>query len=193
MKADVAEAALSAGAHIVNDISALTADRRMAQVAAGYNAGVVLMHMKGEPKTMQAQAIYEDLAVDVRTVLEARIAVALEAGIHPEAIAIDPGIGFGKTTEHNLQLLAQLDVLINLGYPLLVGVSRKRFLGELTGLAVEERSAPSLAAASYAAWRGAQILRSHDVKATCDALTIVDSIKEREADQRCGGAGQDAM
>ena len=163
-KAEVAEAALRAGASIVNDISALRFDPAMAPLVAKFGAGLVLMHMLGTPKTMQQAPYYEDVVTEVRDFLAERAQYAQSQGIPREAIAVDPGIGFGKTVEHNLELLRRLPELVELGFPVLVGPSRKSFIGAILGLGVEERLEGTLAACAVAVVRGADILRVHDVK-----------------------------
>jgi len=163
-KAEVAEAALRAGASIVNDISALRFDPAMAPLVAKFGAGLVLMHMLGTPKTMQQAPHYEDVVTEVRDFLAERAQYAQSQGIPREAIAVDPGIGFGKTVEHNLELLRRLPELVELGFPVLVGPSRKSFIGAILGLGVEERLEGTLAACAVAVVRGADILRVHDVK-----------------------------
>ncbi len=163
-KAEVAEAALRAGASIVNDISALRFDPAMAPLVAEFGAGLVLMHMLGTPKTMQQAPHYEDVVTEVRDFLAERAQYAQSQGIPREAIAVDPGIGFGKTVEHNLELLRRLPELVELGFPVLVGPSRKSFIGAILGLGVEERLEGTLAACAVAVVRGADILRVHDVK-----------------------------
>jgi dihydropteroate synthase len=174
--APVAAAAFAAGADILNDVSALTHDPDMAAAAVAARAGVVLMHMRGEPATMQDQPVYEDVLAQVAAYLEQRIRAARAAGVEAEALVVDPGIGFGKTVEHNLALLRGLPTLAGLGCPLLIGLSRKRFLGAITGRKTGERMAASLAAHTYAALQGASILRVHDVMQTCDAMAIVDKL-----------------
>ena len=163
-KAEVAEAALRAGASIVNDISALRFDPAMAPLVAKFGAGLVLMHMLGTPKTMQQAPHYEDVVTEVRDFLAERAQYAQSQGIPREAIAVDPGIGFGKTVEHNLELLRRLPELVELGFPVLVGPSRKSFIGAILGFGVEERLEGTLAACAVAVVRGADILRVHDVK-----------------------------
>ncbi|HBA85265.1 MAG TPA: dihydropteroate synthase [Verrucomicrobia bacterium] len=179
-KAHVARRALEAGAHIVNDISALTVDPLMAEAAAETGAGVILMHMKGTPRTMQAQPTYEDVAGEVHAYLQERLEILTKAGLSLECLAVDPGIGFGKTLEHNLTLLAHLPGLKSLGRPVLVGVSRKSFLGRMTGREPGDRLAASLGAAAYAVLRGADILRVHDVKESCDLARVVDILSSEE-------------
>lgn len=170
-KAEVARQALAAGADIVNDVSAL-GDPAMAAVAAAAGAGLVLMHMKGQPTTMQDAPSYDDCPTEVRDYLAAAAEKALAAGIAPASIALDPGIGFGKRLVDNLALLSRLDVVAALGYPLLVGLSRKSFVGALTGRPPEGRLAGSLGAACAAYARGGRIFRVHDVPETRDALAL---------------------
>lgn len=172
-KAVVARAAVTAGADIINDVSAL-ADSDMAALAAETGAGLVLMHMRETPETMQNDPRYDDVVSHVRGFLEERMTFAVERGVAPEQIALDPGIGFGKTDAHNLALLRGIPDLVALGRPVLIGASRKSFIGRLLGREPEERLAGSLAAASFAILRGAQLLRVHDVKESCDAAKLVD-------------------
>ena len=179
-KAEVARTALEAGAHIVNDISALRWDAEMPEVVRESGAGTVLMHMQGTPETMQQAPRYDDVVTEVRDFLQERITFCGRNGIAFENIAIDPGIGFGKELEHNLDLLRQLHLLAELGRPVIVGVSRKSLLGLLTGRPVDQRLAGSLAAASYAVMHGAHILRVHDVAETRDALRVIEALCEVE-------------
>ena len=172
-KAEVAEQALRAGAHIINDITALTGDPAMAGVARRHGAGVVLMHMQGTPRTMQEQPHYAEVVADVRAYLLDRVNALAAAGLDRARLALDPGICFGKTIEHNLDLLRGLPKLAGLGFPLVVGVSRKSFLGALTGRAVADRLAPSLAALAFAVQQGAHILRVHDVKESCEVVSLL--------------------
>lgn len=174
-KPEIAEKALEAGASIVNDVSAFRA-AGMAEVVAAVGAGAVLMHMLGEPKTMQAAPTYADVAQEVRDFLEARVREAIAVGVEPLAIAVDPGIGFGKTTEHNVQLLRQLDVIAGLGRPIVVGVSRKSFLERLGAGGPGERLPGGIAAAAYAVLRGADVVRTHDVLETARAMRVVDAL-----------------
>jgi dihydropteroate synthase len=185
-KSTVAEQALAAGARIVNDVSALTADARMAAVVREFRAGAVLMHMRGEPGTMQADPRYEDVVREVRDYLAARLAALAEQGIAPEALAIDPGFGFGKTAEHNLRLLAGLGRLRECRRPIVVGVSRKRFIGSLTGREVGERLAGSLGALAYAIMAGAAVLRVHDVRESRDVRVVMTALM-RERQTSCNG------
>jgi dihydropteroate synthase len=176
-KANVARAALAAGADIVNDISALRFDPHMRAAIASEQVPVVLMHMQGTPRTMQADPHYDDVTREVRDFLAAQLYEAMDAGIAPEGIILDPGIGFGKTIEHNLQLLRGLSVLAALGQPLLVGASRKAFIGRILALESHERLEGSLAAAVAAVLGGANIVRVHDVAETCNAVRVADAIR----------------
>ena len=172
-KAGVVEAALGAGARLVNDVSAMTHDPRMAEVVAASDASIVLMHHQGDPQTMQDDPRYDDVLVEVFLWLEERIAAAEATGVARERILVDPGIGFGKTVEHNLALIGHLSILHGLGCPILLGASRKSFIGRLSGGAPADRRMPgSVAAALMGAAQGAQILRVHDVAATRQALAV---------------------
>jgi len=144
-KAEVARQALEAGAHIINDITALQGDAAMPDVARSYQAGIILMHMRGTPTTMQTQPQYDDVTAEVSAFLEARLQACVDVGIAASQVVLDPGIGFGKTTAHNLQLLAHLEELKRLGRPVCLGVSRKGFLGQVLGRPLEQRLAGSLA------------------------------------------------
>lgn len=175
-KAVVAEAALAAGADIINDVTAGRGDADLFALAARSGAGLVVMHMQGRPRTMQQQPHYGDVIREVSDFLRGRMQAAVDAGVHPGQLVLDPGIGFGKTLAHNLQLLAELDRFHDLGRPLLLGVSRKRWLGELTGREVKDRLAASLAGAAACHRGGAKILRVHDVIETCDMLHILDRV-----------------
>ncbi len=175
--ASVAEASVASGASIINDVSGFR-DSAMVRVAAGCDAGLVVMHMAGEPKTMQAAPRYQDVVAEVGGYLIAQAAVLEAAGVARERIALDPGIGFGKTLEHNIALLRGLPQLAALGYPVLIGVSRKRFIGQLTGVDnPAARLAGSIAAACYAAEHGASILRVHDVAETVQALGVTAALR----------------
>jgi dihydropteroate synthase len=178
-KSAVAEAALDAGAAIVNDVTALRAEPELAGLCADRRCEVVLMHMLGEPRTMQDDPRYDDVVDDVKSFLVARIAAAIDAGIDERRIWLDPGIGFGKTVEHNLELLRRLGELRDLGRPLVMGASRKRFIGSLTGREVGDRLGGSIAAAVLGAAGGADVLRVHDVAATREALLVADAVLER--------------
>ena len=176
-KARVARAALAAGADIVNDISALRFDPEMAALLATEKVPVVLMHMQGTPQTMQAEPRYNNVLREVQDFLEARAIFALEAGLERDHIILDPGIGFGKTLDHNLTLLRGLPALASLGHPLLVGASRKAFIGKILGVEPEDRLEGSLAAAVAAVFGGAHIIRVHDVKETWRAVRVADAIR----------------
>ena len=176
-KPAVMRAAVAAGASMVNDIAALQAPGAIEACASG-TVGVCLMHMRGEPATMQHAPAYDNVVREVRDFLVARAAACEAAGIASERIAIDPGFGFGKTLAHNLALLRAIGDLVATGYPVLVGLSRKKSLGEITGRASGERLAASLAAALAAVARGASIVRVHDVRETVDALKVWSAIGE---------------
>jgi dihydropteroate synthase len=173
-KAEVASAALERGAIFVNDVTALRGDPELASVVAGSDAYLCLMHMRGEPRTMQAEPRYDDVTDEVASFLEERLGFAVAQGIPEERICLDPGIGFGKTVTHNLELVRRLDVLLALGRPVLVGFSRKSSLRTLTGS--DDLLGASVAAAVAAFERGATILRVHDVKPHVDALTVAGAL-----------------
>jgi len=174
--AEVAERALAAGARVVNDVTGL-GEPAMAQVVAKHRAGLVLMHMRGTPATMQADPHYHDVALEVTEWLASRLSAARAAGIADECVALDPGIGFGKTIEHNLELIARLGELAALDRPVLVGLSRKSFLGRLLDLVIDERLESGLAAAAIAVFEGASIVRTHDVRPTVRAVRIAASLR----------------
>jgi len=171
-KAEVMRAVLGRGADIVNDINALQTAGTLDAVAAHPNCGVCLMHMRGEPATMQERPLYGDVVTEVREFLDGRLQALQARGIAPERVVVDPGIGFGKSVEHNLELLRRQRDLLALGRPLLVGWSRKSTLGAITGRDVSQRLPASLAAALAAVHGGARVLRVHDVAATVDALKV---------------------
>ncbi|MCB1099159.1 MAG: dihydropteroate synthase [Verrucomicrobiae bacterium] len=176
-KAAVAEAALAAGADIINDVAGLRSDANMLDVAAATNAGLVIMHMKGEPRTMQAAPHYDDVCAEISAFFREREATALAAGIPRECILFDPGIGFGKTVSHNLQLLNQLDQLSPGGRPLLLGVSRKSFIARvLESEEIADRYWPTVALTSFARERGARVFRVHDVEPNYQALRMTEAI-----------------
>ena len=177
--AEVAELALAAGARIVNDVSAL-ADPAMAGTVARAGAGLILMHMRGTPETMQRDTAYGDVTTEVATFLRERVDAAGVAGVARECIALDPGIGFAKSAQGSLELLARIPELAAIGRPVLVGASRKSFLARLTGDEgpPEERVPASLAAAALATWQGAHILRVHDVGATVRAVKIASAARK---------------
>jgi dihydropteroate synthase len=177
-KPAVMRAAIAAGASMINDINALRAAGAVEAVAgSGVQVAVCLMHMQGDPETMQQAAVYSDVVAEVTRFLTARAAACVAAGIARERIVVDPGFGFGKTVEHNLTLLRRLEAIVALGYPVLVGLSRKSTIGALTGRDVGERMAGSVAAALAAVARGATIVRTHDVRETVDALKVWNAIK----------------
>ena len=177
-RARTAEAALDAGASIVNDVTALRGDPRMAALVADAGCPVVLMHMLGEPKTMQREPHYEDVTPEVRGFLEERVWYANAAGVGAENIILDPGIGFGKTLEHNLTLLSRLDEIVALGPPVLIGASRKRFIGTLTGAdEARDRVFGTLATTVLGYERGATLFRVHDVGANREALTVAEAVR----------------
>jgi len=180
-KAEVARRALAAGARLFNDVSALTYDTGSVTVAKEYtNAGgaICLMHALGDPKTMQKNPRYDDVLREVYGYLEGRVKVVAEAGIPPEQVIVDPGIGFGKTLEHNLELMRGLGTFHDIGCPLLLGASRKKFIGTLTGEGVAaDRIHGSVAAAQIAANLGVQIIRVHDVKATAQAIAVWSAVQ----------------
>src|SRR6185436_2070805 len=169
-KAAVAEAALTAGVEIVNDVTALRGEPEMAALCAERDATVVLMHMPGNPRTMQDDPHYEDVVDEVKAFLSERVEAAVAAGIDEERIWVDPGIGFGKTLGHNLELLRRLGELRELGRPLVIGTSRKSFIGKIDGSPIEQRIGGSIATAVLVAADGADVLRVHDVAETAQAL-----------------------
>ncbi len=177
-KAEVARRALQLGAVLVNDVTALRADPDLAGVVADANAYLCLMHMLGEPRTMQDAPRYDDVVAEVASFLEERLAAAVTAGIQEERVCLDPGIGFGKTVEHNLELLARMDELVAIGRPVLVGASRKRFLGRILGdrKAVTGPIAAGVAINVLAYERGASLFRVHDVRENVEALAAARSV-----------------
>lgn len=177
LKPEIMRAAIRTGVDMINDVNALRTEGAL-QAVADSSAAVCLMHMQGEPRTMQHSPLYQDVVAEVKTFLAERIAAAEQAGIRRERMVIDPGFGFGKTLEHNLDMLRQLESFASLGVPLLAGLSRKSMLGLLTGLPVEKRMVPSVAAAVISAMKGAKILRVHDVKETRQALQIVSAMNK---------------
>jgi dihydropteroate synthase len=171
-KATVAAAALDSGADLVNDVTALRGDSSMAELVAERRVACCLMHMLGSPRTMQDDPHYDDVVDDVTQFLEERMRFAVSAGVAEERIMLDPGIGFGKTTQHNLELLRRLDQIVALGRPVVIGTSRKSFLGRLTGRGVEGRLPGTIATNVLAFERGARIFRVHDVAPVHDALVV---------------------
>jgi dihydropteroate synthase len=174
-KASVASAALAAGASFVNDVTALRGDPEMAGVVADAGADVCLVHMQGEPRSMQDDPRYEDVVSEVRAFLEERLQAAVSEGISEERVWLDPGVGFGKTVDHNVELIRRLDEIVAVGRPVVFGASRKRFLGSLTGREERERLAGTVAVNVLAFQRGAAMFRVHDVAATRDALSVVSA------------------
>ena len=178
-RAATAEAALKAGAYILNDVTALRDDTRMAEVAADAGCPLVLMHMLGEPKTMQQDPRYDgDVVTEVKDFLHERAEYAVARGVAPENIILDPGIGFGKTLEHNLALLNRLDEIVALGFPVLLGASRKGFLGRVSGVEEAKRRVSATVATSVMSYeRGATFFRVHDVRANREALAVAEAIR----------------
>jgi dihydropteroate synthase len=181
-KAEVARAALDAGAQIINDVTALRGDKRMASLAAASGAGLILMHMQGEPRTMQLNPTYGDVVAEVKDFLAGQAQLAKEAGVAAERIVVDPGIGFGKTLEHNLALIRGLPALAELGYPVMLGASRKKFIGLLTGREEpRERLWGSVGVHVLGAALGADLVRVHDVAPLREALDVCDAVMAWEA------------
>jgi len=171
-KVEVAQAALDAGASYVNDVTAFRAEAGMAALVAERGADCCLMHMKGQPRTMQDDPRYDDVVSEVKAFLAERLAFAVAEGVPEERIHLDPGIGFGKTVEHNLELIRRLEEIAELGRPVVIGVSRKAFLGRITGREVGERAVATAAGSALAWERGATIFRVHDVAPVRDALAV---------------------
>ncbi len=171
-KLAVAEAALDAGATLVNDVSAFRTDPEMAGLVASRGVRCCLMHMRGDPRTMQRDPRYDDVVDDVRAFLEERLDAAVREGVREELIMLDPGIGFGKTVAHNLELIRRLDELCTLGRPIVIGTSRKSFLAKLTGFPGGDRLGPTIATNVLALERGASVFRVHDVGPVRDALVV---------------------
>ena len=184
-KAVVARAALDAGAGLVNDVTALRADPDMAALVAERGCPVCLMHMLGEPRTMQVEPVYGDVVAEVCEFLEARLAAVVAAGVREEQVLLDPGIGFGKTLRHNLLLVRDLDRIVSLGRPVVLGTSRKRFIGALLDAGPEQRAIGTAATTVLGLVKGAAIVRVHDVRPNVEALRIAQAVLdagEREAD-----------
>jgi dihydropteroate synthase len=175
-KASIAEQALDVGAVMINDISALRFDAHMGAVVAKSGAGVILMHMQGHPQTMRHAAQYVDVVAEVRQFLKARVEAAKAMGIPPERILLDPGIGFGKNCRHNLTLLNRLDTLCTLGRPLVVGVSRKAFIGKMLNRPIDERLMGTAGAVAVAIMKGARMVRVHDVAPIRDVVRMIEAI-----------------
>jgi dihydropteroate synthase len=184
----VATRALQAGATFVNDVTALRGDPEMASVVAAGGVDCCLMHMLGDPRTMQEDPRYDDVVDEVKAFLEERLQFAVGQGIAEERIVLDPGIGFGKTVAHNLELLRRIDELVSLGRPVLVGSSRKSFIGRLTGRAVDERVAGTIATNVLAYAGGARLFRVHDVAPVRDALTVAAATVRRRWTARASPA-----
>jgi len=180
-KPAVMQAAVQAGAGLINDVNGLQAPGALA-TAAALGVPVCLMHMQGTPQTMQEQPEYRDVVAEVAGYLVARAEACQAAGIARDRILLDPGFGFGKTTEHNLQLLRGLDVLVDAGYPVLVGLSRKSLIGNVLGLPVDKRLYPGLALAVLAVWQGAVIVRTHDIAATREAIEMCQAVRDAGPD-----------
>jgi dihydropteroate synthase len=181
-KAAVAEAALNAGAHIINDIFGFHQSPELAHIAAKHQAGAILMHIKGTPRTMQKNPRYDDLMEDILDWLGKSIQIAEKAGLPKNHLVVDPGIGFGKTLEHNLEILRRLGELSGLKVPILIGASRKSFIGKIDDSHVTNRLGGSLAAAVTSVLNGASIVRVHDVKETVQAIRLVDAITRDKHD-----------
>jgi dihydropteroate synthase len=194
-KAEVARRALELGAVMVNDVTAFRSDPQLAGVAAEHGAYVCLMHMRGEPRTMQSDPRYDDVVRDVAAFLEERLTFAVAEGVPEDRICLDPGIGFGKTVEHNVELMRRLDVLLSLGRPLVIGFSRKSSLGKLAGdpSATTGSLSASIAAAVAAYERGATILRVHDVREHVEALAVAAAFGGRRLDGAQQGAQVPAL
>lgn len=180
-KFEVARQCLDSGAHIINDITALRRSPEIAGLVASAGAGLLLMHMQGEPETMQQNPTYTDVIVDIRNFLRQQMQVAISQGVPEQNIAVDPGIGFGKTLDHNLEILANVEYLRLLQRPICIGASRKGFLGKLTGDApVIEREEATIAAHCAAVLQGASIIRVHDVKKARRSLAVIDAIRAKQ-------------
>lgn len=182
-KHDVADQALKAGASVVNDVTGLR-DSRMIDVVVEHEASVIIMHMKGEPRTMQVRPRYKDVVREVARFLQDRVEAAEAAGVRPNRIMVDPGIGFGKTLDHNLEIIARLRELTVVGKPIAIGVSRKSFIGKLTGLPPERRLEGSIAAAVLSCINGAAVVRVHDVPETISALKVAAPVIKRVCETR---------
>ncbi|MBN1406020.1 MAG: dihydropteroate synthase [Candidatus Omnitrophica bacterium] len=175
-KSEVAREALRCGASIINDITGLTFDAQMKNVIAAYKAAVILMHIKGSPRTMQNKPRYKNLIGEIRAALKNSINIAVSSGINKNSIVIDPGIGFGKTVQHNLEIIDNIAGFKKLGYPVLIGVSRKSFMGRLLKLGIKDRLIPTVACNAIAIANGANIIRVHDVKEAVWTKDIISSI-----------------
>ncbi len=177
-KYEVALEALKHGASIINDISGLRNDTRIASLCAKYSAGIVIMHIKGKPRTMQKNPSYKNLLREISRYIKKGTDIAGAAGVRKESIIIDPGIGFGKKLKHNIEIIRGIDYFKKAGYPVLIGLSRKSFIGELTGLEAKERLMPTLAANAIAIYNGADIIRVHDIRESVAAARTAEAIRE---------------
>jgi dihydropteroate synthase len=175
-KPKVAECVLDGGATIINDITGLRKYPETASIVAKFNAGMLLMHMQGTPQSMQEKPSYENLISEIKLFLKESAEKAFQAGVNPDKIGLDPGIGFGKTIEHNLEIIRELDTFKTLNYPIALGVSRKSFIGKILDLPVDERLEGSLSAAVIGLQKGARVFRVHDVKETVRAIRIAENI-----------------
>ena len=175
-KPKVAEKVLEAGAKVINDITGLSRHSEMAKVVSSFNAGLVIMHMQGTPETMQDDPHYEDVVKEISDFLAERVAIAESVGVSKNNIAVDPGIGFGKTLEHNLEIFHRFNRFLELGKPIMLGISRKAFIGQILDLSEENRLEGSLSAMVIGRSKGASIFRTHDVKETVRALKIADAV-----------------
>lgn len=184
-RAGVMRAAIAAGAGLVNDVRALAQAGTAALLAPRRDVSICLMHMRGQPETMQEQVAYEDVVAEVKAFLQQRIQYCLDAGIERERLIVDPGFGFGKTVAHNYQLLRELACFEGLGLPVLVGVSRKSMLGAVTDRAPAQRLAAGIAATTYALWHGAAIVRTHDVAETVDAIRVYEALSGVHGSKGC--------
>ncbi len=182
-KAKVAEEAIKAGAHIINDISAFRLDKDMPRVAARYCVPVVLMHMKGTPEDMQVAPHYQDIVGEIKEFFKQTMEVGRAAGIKEEMMILDPGIGFGKTASHNLFLLKNIEEFFELGRPILLGTSNKSFIGKILKNEPHERETGTLATVAYAALKGVHIVRVHSVKKAVETIKIIEAIKKGELDE----------
>jgi dihydropteroate synthase len=176
-KPEVMQAAVAAGAGLINDVNALQAPGAV-ELATRLDVPVCLMHMQGTPGSMQDRPSYEDVVTDVKAFLVGRAEVCIQHGIDREKILLDPGFGFGKTTSHNLQLLQQLQQLVETGFPVLAGLSRKSMIGQILDLPVDKRLHAGLALAVLAVWQGAAVVRCHDVQATCEAIMMCQAVRD---------------
>lgn len=178
LKPAVMEAACAAGAGMINDVNALRAPGAL-EIAQRYDAAVCLMHMQGEPRSMQDAPHYADVVAEVQSFLADRVSACIAAGISPQRIVIDPGVGFGKTLQHNLELLANLEQFHSLNCPLLIGVSRKSMFKALLDASVDQRLSGALSTAAIAVWQGAVIVRAHDVRATAEAIKVAAALRDK--------------